>query len=179
LAAADSLARVGARLGSLPGDVGDALLAAAASADRDMKLFLFRALAVCTGDPAIELLATHLADDDPFVRSEAVRALAKLGQVGPQTAALLSDRDPAVRLTAAEAIAGAGGGDAVPDLVDFAFTFEGYHGRRTAQLLRGLDAGRASALFADVLRDPARKRTWAVAIEALAELNHAPAVPVG
>ena len=49
--------------------------------------------------------------------------------------------------------------------------FEGYHGNRTARLLRDLDGPQASALFIDVLRDPERKRTWAVAIEALAELN--------
>ena len=73
--------------------------------------------------------------------------------------------------SSAEAVASAGGVSAVEMLVDFALSFEGYHGRWAARLLRGLDATRASARFIDVLRDPQRKRTWSVAIEALEVLN--------
>jgi len=85
---------------------------------------------------------------------------------------MLADCDPAVRLSAAQAVAAAGGSDAIGVLVNFAFSFEGYHGRGTARLLRNLDATRASALFVEVLRDHKRKREWSVAIQALSELNH-------
>lgn len=171
LAAADSLARIGSRLSPLPGNVADAVTAAVQTADRDLKLLLIRALAACEGGGIGGMLIRYLSDGDPFVRREAVCALARLGRVRGEITALLNDPDPAVRLCAAEAIAGAGNGEAVKLLVQFAFSFEGYHGRVAARLLRNLDAARASALFIDVLRDPERRRIWSVAIEALAELN--------
>mgnify|MGYP003974993953 FL=1 len=171
LAAADSLARIGERMGIMQGDVAAMTVAAMAVAGRDMKLLLIRALAACRGDEIVALLTTHLHDSDAFLRQEAIRALAKLGEIGAEIGNLLNDPDPAVRQSAAEAIAGTGRSDAVKPLVDFALAFEGYHGNRTARLLRGLDPAGASALFIDVLHDPERKRTWAVAIQALAELN--------
>ena len=171
LAAADSLARIGAHLNPLPENVTEALMAAVATADRDLKLLLIRALAAADGEVVAALLAEYISDEDSFVRAETVRALSKLGQVGSAIESLLDDPDPSVRQSAAEAIAGAGGAGAVELLVDFAFSFEGYHGRWAARLLRGLDVSRANALFIDVLRDPERKRIWSVAIEALEELN--------
>ncbi len=171
MAAADSLARIGVRLSPLPSDVADAVTAAAPTADRDLKLLLIRALAACEGGGIDGMLMTYMSDGDSFIRKEAVGALARLGRVGGEIAALLDDPDPAVRLCAAEAIGGAGDGEAVELLVKFAFSFEGYHRLAAARLLRNLDAARASALFIDVLRDPKRQRIWAVAIEALAELN--------
>jgi HEAT repeat protein len=178
LAAADSLARIGAHLSPLPDAVTEALMAAVATADRDLKLLLIRALAASDGQAVTALLVEHIRDEDSFVRAEAVRALSKLGQVGSRIEALLGDPDPSVRLCAAEAVAGAGGIGAVEMLVDFALSFEGYHGRQAARLLRSLDATRASALFVDVLRDPRRKRTWSIAIEALEELNSSQPVRV-
>ncbi|MDP6692273.1 MAG: HEAT repeat domain-containing protein [Alphaproteobacteria bacterium] len=175
LAAADSLARIGERAGPLPGSVEAAIIAAMTAAERDMKLLLIRALAACEGEQVAALLNTYLDDGDAFLRQEAIRALAKLNCVSGETAvrigALLNDPDPAVRQSAAEAIAGTGREDAVQPLVEFALSFEGYHGNRTARLLRGLDGPRATALFIEVLQDPERKRTWSVAIEALVELN--------
>ncbi|MBV37766.1 MAG: hypothetical protein CMM23_03785 [Rhodospirillaceae bacterium] len=171
LAAADSLARIGERTGRLDDDVAEMTVAAMAAGDRDMKLLLIRALAACQGDEIAALLNVHLRDGDAFLRQEAIRALAKQGQVGAEIGNLFNDPDPAVRQSAAEAIAGTGREDAVKPLVEFAMAFEGYHGNRTARLLRDLDGPQASALFIDVLRDPERKRTWTVAIEALAELN--------
>nr|MBC8241599.1 hypothetical protein [Alphaproteobacteria bacterium] len=173
MAAADSLARIGAQVTPFPSSVADAVVAAVATADRDLKLLLIRALAACAGKAIGDMMMTYLTDGDSFVRKEAVAALSRLGRVGGEIADLLDDPDPAVRQTAAEAIASASadGGEAVKLLVRFAFSFEGYHGRLAARLLRDLDAPRASALFVDVLRDPERKRIWSVAIEALAELN--------
>ncbi len=177
LAAADSLARIGERAGVFQDDVAAMIVAAMVAAGRDMKMLLIRALAACQGDEIVTLLTAHLKDGDAFLRQEAVRALARQGEIGAEIGNLLNDPDPAVRQSAAEAIAGTGRKDAVKPLVEFALSYEGYHGNRTARLLRELDAPAASALFVDVLRDEERKRTWAVAIEALAELNCAQ--PVG
>jgi HEAT repeat protein len=171
LTAADSLARIGTRLRPFPDDVTDALMVAANAPDRELKLLVVRALASAEGDKAIGLLTRKLGQEDSFVRWEAVRALASLGHVGAEIEALLGDRDPAVRLSAANAVAGAAQDNAVDLLVDFASSFEGYNSREAARLLRDLDAARASDLFVDVLRDPERKRIWSVAIEALEELN--------
>ncbi len=171
LAAADSLARIGAHLKPYPRAVAEALMAAAETSGREVHLMTIRALANCEGEDVTDMLRARLDDDDPFVRSEAVRSLSKSGAVGPEVEPLLDDPDASVRLSAAEAIAAAGGGRVVDLLVEFAFSFEGYHGRQAARLLRNLDAAKASALFIDVLRDAERKRTWSVAIEALEELN--------
>lgn len=171
LAAADSLARIGAHLSPLPDAVSGALTAAAATADRDLKLLLIRALAASGDENIVDELTGYLADEDSFLRAEAVQSLTRLKRAGPQIEALLGDPDPSVRLHAAEGVASAGGDHAVGLLVDFSFSFEGYHGRQTARLLRRMNAAEASARFIDVLHDPERKRIWSVAIEALAELN--------
>lgn len=178
MAAADSLARIGAHLNPLPSAVAEALVAATERADRDLKLLLIRALAACEDKSIGGMMMAYLADGDPFVRKEAVRALSSLGWAGGEIEALLDDPDPAVRQSAAEAIASTGGSEAVKLLVQFAFSFEGYHGRLAARLLRDLDAPRASARFIEVLRDPERKRIWSVAIQALGELNCSPPIPM-
>lgn len=177
LAAADSLARIGERMAPLPRAVMECVMVVMAKADRDMRLLLIRALAATEGGPVVDLLNACLDDADSFIRAEAVRALAKLGRTGPQIEPLLGDADSSVRLCAAEAIAGTGGGNAVELLVNLAFAFEGFHARPAARLLRGLDAARANTLFIDVLEDEERKRVWSVAIEALEELNLSQLVP--
>jgi HEAT repeat protein len=171
LAAADSLARIGGKLAPLPATVTETLMAELATADRALKLLLIRALGASEGKPVSDMLKTQLADNDSFVRTEAVRSLFKLGRVGAEVEAMLDDPDSSTRLIAAKAVAGTGGTDAVGRIVDFSFAFEGCHGREAARLLRDLDATAASAAFADVLCDPDRKRLWSVAIEALEELN--------
>ncbi|MFQ5636316.1 MAG: HEAT repeat domain-containing protein, partial [Gammaproteobacteria bacterium] len=154
-----------------PEVVADALVAALETAGRDLKLPLIRALAACGREKSGDVLLSQLADNDGFVRAEAVCALFRQGPAGPEIETLLDDPDPWVRLRAAEAVAGTGGAGAVRLLVDFAFSFEGCHARQTAGLLRNLDATAASAAFAKVLRDRERRRVWSVAIEALEELN--------
>lgn len=171
LAAADSLARVSARAGRLPGPVGEALLAALTDSDRDFKMLLIRALAAVDSEHAFAALKASLGDEDSFIRAEAVRGLSRAGEDCPEIEALLADPDPSVRLIAAEVVAAAGGGKALGLLVNFAFSFEGYHRRQAASLLRALDAPIASARFVDALRDESCKRAWPVAIEALEELN--------
>ncbi len=178
LAAADSLARIAEHLEPLPAEVGSALMAATRSAKPALKLLLIRALAAVDDEDAGDLLRALLRDEDSFSRTEAVHALCRRGQAGPEVEALLLDPNPTVRLSAAEAVAYAGGREAIDRILDFAFSFEGYHGVQAARLLHRLNAAEASGRLIDVLRDPGQKRTWSVAIEALAELNDSRQWPV-
>ncbi|MCP5088359.1 MAG: hypothetical protein GY952_16330 [Rhodobacteraceae bacterium] len=171
LAAADSLARIGARTGQLSQDISQKLLDGLSSEDRDLKVLLVRALAACDDEQATQRLRELLGNSDSFVRSEAVKALCRRQIVGTEIHELLQDPDPAVRMSAAEAIAQSGEKGTIPRLVDFALSFEGYHGRQTARLLRNLDATQASATFLRILDDPEQKRVWSVVIGALEELN--------
>lgn len=170
-AAADSLARIAMKIAGLPAEAIDALLRALKGTDRDMRLLAVRALGAARREGMGDRLAGCLADEDSFVRAEAVGALARLGEAGPKVAALLLDPDPGVRLAAAKAVAKEGGAKAVDSLVEFAFAFGGYHRREAGGLLRDVDAPSASARFLEVLDDPDRLRDWQVAIEALDELN--------
>ncbi len=171
-AAAESLACIGSELDPLSRDVAHAIQMVLATADRDLKLPLVRALAACEGGDTAETLRGYLRDEDSFLRSEAIRGLAKLNLFDPKIEGLLGDPDPSVRLCAAETMAAAAGAERViPILVEFAVAFEGYHGKAAARLLRGLNGDKASRLFLELLGDPSRKRIWAVAIEALGELN--------
>ena len=171
LAAADSLARIGARAGGLPQTVTQALLGKLTADDRNLKLLSIRALAACGGDEIFDRVQPYLSDQDSFIRAEAVRSLTGRDRLRFEIDDLLIDPDPSVRMSAAEALAGVAGPEDIEPLVEFAFSFEGYHGRQTARLLRGLDADRASAAFLNILSDPERRRVWSVAIEALEELN--------
>ncbi len=170
-AAADSLSRIGASKSRLPDVVAERLVEAVASSDGDTKLLLIRALGACETENAAGVPQNLLADKDSFVRAEAIGALSRQGKAGKEIARLLADPDRSVRLRAAEAVASHKARNAVKPLVDFAFSFEGCHGAEAARLLKNIDPGAASSSFVDVLRDPERKRTWSVAIEALAELN--------
>ncbi len=173
LAAADSLGRIGQQLGLLPGEAVEALLDALLNTDRDLRLLAVRALGN-SGDAAVaKRLIRCLRDGDSFIRTEAVRGLAQLEAVGPEIERRLDDPEPAVRLAAAEAIAGAQGRDSLDTLIDFTFAFEGYHRRQTARLLRDLDAGPASDRFVAVLNDQEQQPVWQVAIEALEEIHRA------
>ncbi len=171
MTAADSLARIGSVTRAFPSEIEDILISAIESADRDLKLLLIRSLAACNGENIVELLGKYLNDEDSFVRSEAIRALSRLGKIDANIEAHLDDLDPSVRLSAAEAIAATARPGAVDLLVSFSFSFEGHHRRHAARLLRKLNPVQASAKFLDVLGDPEKKRVWSVAIEALEELN--------
>jgi HEAT repeat protein len=171
LAAADSLTRLAARLGGLPGDASDIVVTATGSDDRDMRLAALRALGAAPKEGDADLFRRHLTDADPFVRAEAVRGLARSGGDLQEIGKFLTESEPGVREAAAEAAAAAGGVDAVTLLVDFAFFRDGFHKERAARLLRGIDAATATNRFLDVLDDDERMRVWAVAIMALADLN--------
>lgn len=171
MAAADSLARIGARGNVLDATVTAMLLGAFDTPERDLKLLLIRALAATDSDEVSERLADHLGNEDSFLRNEAICALAGKGKFATRFAALLPDPDPAVRLSAAQAFARDGGADKVEKLVGFSCSFEGYHSRNAARLLRDIDAQSASAAYIGILGDPESKKIWSVAIEALEVLN--------
>ncbi len=171
--AADSLARLAARLGVLPEEAVEALLRALLSAERGIRVAAVRGLGAAPGPGTASVLRERLGDADGFVRAEALRALARLGAVGPEVAARLEDAEPGVRLAAAQAVAGSGGAGALERLVDFAFAFEGYHRRQAGRMLRTLDVAAANERFLGALEDRDRMRLWPVAIEALEELNRA------
>jgi HEAT repeat protein len=171
MAAADSLARIGDQAVSLPANVSEMMLVVMKMAKPELKLLLTRALAASADERVDDVLKMHLSDDDSFIRTEAVRALQRRGRVGPEIDALLGDADSSVRLSAAEAVTRTGDDDVVGKLVDFAFSFEGCHGVQAAHLLRDLDVMEANGRFLEILNDSDQKRTWSVAINALAELN--------
>jgi len=171
MAAANSLASIALRNKQLPDAVTAALADRLDGATRDMKLPLLRALAMCADENVIDRLSENLDDEDSFVRAETIRTISRISNGGIDFEPYLTDPDSTVRFCAASAIADVGGPRAIEDLVEFALSFEGYHGRETARLLRTLDADRASAGFLDILGDPDQRRVWAVAIEALEELN--------
>jgi len=179
LAAAESLARIGARGVRLADAVGQALVAVAADENRNLRLMVVRALGASDADITADTLQRGLADADSFVRSEAVRSLARRGLTGASTVALLDDDDPETRLTAARSLAQAADDDAIGRLVDFAFSHEGYHGREAGKLMRRIDAAEASSRLLAVLDDPDRARVWSVAIETLEELHRAQQPAVG
>lgn len=169
--ALQSLARCAEKLGGLPADVATAVCNALTDRDREVRLAAVRALAWCDRDQAAKRLAGLLGDEDAAVRAEALRSLAGFAPAGRDLSELLGDDDPGVRLAAAQALATQKAPGALGHLVDFAFRFDGYQRRDAVRLLRGLDAGGASAWFLMALEDSNRKRAWRIAIEALEELN--------
>lgn len=171
MAATDSLTRILATCGDPDGEVFVNVTAKLETADRDLKLLLIRALGHLSQADAIEILESFLTNDDSFIRAEAVKSLSKQNHVCSIVRALIDDPDPATRLSVAQAIAKAGKPGAVDQLVDFAFSFEGYNGREAARLLRRLEQKAANHAFVSVLNDPDQNRIWSVAIESLEELN--------
>ncbi|MEE8445172.1 MAG: HEAT repeat domain-containing protein [Alphaproteobacteria bacterium] len=172
LAAIDSLARIAEDIDEWPEAAIDAVFAIASHDDRDFRLPAVRALGAAGDERAGAVLRERLADEDGFVRAEAIRALSRLELAGAEIAGLLGDPEPNVRLAAAQAVAAARDAGVVDLLTDFAFHSDGYHGGDVARLLREIDPAAASARFLDALDDPDRMRVWQVAIEALAELNN-------
>jgi HEAT repeat protein len=170
-AAADSLARIGARVEAFPDPVIDALLQGLIDADRDIRLYAIRALGGAGGPGAARTVEAQLEDPDSFVRAEAVRALDRLDAAGPSVAVLLEDPDPGVRLAAAQAVARGADPMAGDLLGDFAFGFEGYHRRQAGRLLRRLDRTAANDRFLEALADPDSLRQRPIAIAVLEELN--------
>ncbi len=169
-AAADSLARIAAREGRLPAEVGEALRAACTATDRDTRLAAVRGLGDAGGIAAAETLRTALEDGDPFVRAEALRSLGRRKEIPRACAAALTDPEPNVRLAAAEAMLASDGAEAVAELARRASSFEGYYRRRLGQLLRRADAAGAARCLLEDLEASADRSRCRAAIELVEEL---------
>lgn len=169
--AIDSLAHIAAGQMDFPVQVLDALQEEIKSSNRDIRRQAARALG-CAKNPSVAMfLINALDDEDSFVRTEAIHSLGRLGEAGAGVGRLLEDSDAVVRLAAAQALAKTDGPGVIEALVDFSFSFEGYHGRDAARLLCGLDKDAANGLYIQTLTNKEHKRYWKVAIEGLEELN--------
>jgi HEAT repeat protein len=172
-AAADSLARLAAQMGTLPEETTVALETRLCDAetDRDVRLLAVRALGCARTEAALPQLIATLDDPDNSLRAEAVRAIAGRHRTQDGIVRLMEDSDASVRLAAAEALAASPDRDNVGRLVDFAFAHGGFHRQDATRLLRGIDPVSASEGFLAVLRDNGRRLDWSVAIEALGAVN--------
>lgn len=170
LYAADSLFRIGERLGALPEKAIDAMIGQLVSSDRDLRVHIIRALGVVQSPRPVMTLINCLADQDSFVRKEAIVALSRLDAAGANIARFMTDPDPSVRLAAAEAVTIQGSPETVEDLVEFALAFEGYHCREVGCLLRATYPAAAANYLAEIIKNPDRLRVRQPAIQALGEL---------
>ncbi|MCP4932611.1 MAG: hypothetical protein GY927_00045, partial [bacterium] len=171
IAAADSLARISARGVHFPENITEIICENLSTDDLSLKLGLIRALAGCEVDEVLIQLENLLGDTDSSIRAEAIRALSGNKQLEKKIENLLADPEPSVRMSAAKAIVGDTNSANLEKLVEFSFSFEGYHGREVARMLRRVSKDRANTAFLNVLGDPDQRRVWSVAIEALEELN--------
>jgi HEAT repeat protein len=175
-AAADSLARVAARMTVLPADAVETLRRFITSADTDLRISVVRALGSAGDGTKSPHVIGCLRDDDELVRAEAVRALAACDAAASEIRDALNDLDPGVRLASAQAIAQGGGRESIDRLVEFGLSFGGYHRRAAARLLRNLDVEAANARLLGVLNTTQRSVERQVVIEALEELNRSDVV---
>lgn len=172
LAAADSLIRVVGKLDQVSETVRDAAIDLISKPQPELRLFAVRALSAMDADEVIEkALARLLKDEDSFLRVEAVTALGRLHLMWPAIVKRLSDEDPSVRMAAATALVGRASSEDIDLIGDFSLSFEGYHGREAARLMRKFNAIGGNEYFLNVLADEEQKRYWQVAIEALEEIN--------
>ncbi len=170
-AAADALARISIGGREIPPEVCGVIFDHLEGAALETKLSLIRVLAGCGGAEVVSTLSELVKEEDRFIRTEAIRALAKVAPESIDFTQFLGDMDPSVRIAAATAVTFSSSTHVVEKLAEFAMAFEGYHRREVARLLRTYDRDNANAAFLQVLRDADKKRYWPVAIEALEELN--------
>ena len=176
-AALQSLVCHGEALGTLPDTALAPLSRCIGGKNADLRLLAVRALGRLAGDGVGATLHGLLSDDDPLIRLEAVRALDARGVADDCILACLKDGYSGVRLAAASALARHRGPAAVEPLVDFAFADDGAYRREVGRLLGAFAREPAARTLLRILADESRKRTWLVAIDALAEMFQQPEPP--
>ena len=174
-AALSSLVQHGERTGRLPDHAAGPLLALATAGDEgdggtELRVLALRALGRVEGEEAEAVLRQHLADPDPLLRVEAVRALGNRGIADRQVEQCLEDDYPGVCLEAATSLIRNRGEEAAGPLAAFAFRHNGTYRHEIGRML-GAHAprGGTEAMLA-VLQDEEMRRSWLVAIDALAEI---------
>jgi HEAT repeat protein len=165
-----SLAQHGETLGQLPGAALEPLLAQLGAEKSTTRVLAMRALGCVRDDACEAILRTGLSDDDPLVRVEAVRALAKRGIADADIENCLNDGYVGVRIAAATSLAQLRGSDVVEMLIRFSFGNDGSFRRDIGRLL-GTHAREAALLrLTEFLQDDAYLRQRLVVIDALAEI---------
>lgn len=174
-AALASLVQHGERTGRLPDHAAGPLLTLATAGNdgeggTELRVLALRALGRVEGEEAEAVLRQHLADPDPLLRIEAVRALGNRAIADRQIEQCLEDDYPGVCLEAATSLIRTRGEEAAGPLAAFAFRHNGTYRQEIGRLL-GAHAprGGTEALLA-VLQDEGMRRSWLVAIDALAEI---------
>jgi len=176
-AALHSLVRHGEKLGTLPDAALAPLLRCIGGKNADLRLLALRAFGWLAGERIDATLHGLTSDDDPFIRLEAVRALDLRGVADDRILACLKDDYSGVRLAAASALARHRGPEAVDPLVEFALADDGTYRREVGRLLGAFAREPATRTLLRILGDESRKRTWLVAIDALAEMFQQPEPP--
>ncbi len=164
------LAEHGEQRGSLPAEARAPLLDIIENAKGATRVLAVRALGWVDAPEVDDDLHRLLRDPEDFVRVEVVRAFDHRDVADDAVMAALKDSYLGVAVAAAASLARLRGEEAVDALVDFALDHDGSYRRDVGKLL-GLYAPEAGVKrLIGVLKDESLKRSWLVAIDALAEL---------
>lgn len=196
--AAASLARIADRFpqNRALAEATDALLGAAGSDDRDLRVACLDALAKLQDIRAHERLAVALDDKEPAVRIEAIRGLgaierntisalakdasAPFASYIPRVAEKLGDPEPGVRIAAARALTdmlssrdrgSSEVSEAVEALIQAAFAGTGEQAREMGRALRDIAPALATDHLLEALRSLGTSAERRVAIEMLEEIH--------
>jgi HEAT repeat protein len=176
-AALQSLVQHGEKLGTLPDAALEPLMRCIGGENAGLRLLAVRAFGWLVSEKIDATLHGLTSDDDPFIRLEAVRALDLRGVADDRIMACLKDDYSGVRLAAASALARHRGPEAVDPLVEFALADDGTYRREVGRLLGAFAREPATRALLRILGDESHKRTWLVAIDALAEMFQQPEPP--
>ena len=169
-----SLVEHGEKTGTLPDTAFEPLKGILDNQMVDTRVIAVRALGWIAGSASDEVLHNLLRDPEDFVRVEAIRALDLRGVAGDAVVACLKDNYLGAGIAAAASLARNRGDEAVHELVDFALDHDGTY-RRDVGVMLGTYAREAGVKrLLEVLNDDAYRRSWLVALDALAEIFQLP-----
>ena len=170
LIAVQSLAQVCERLPDLPKVVRLKAQVFAREGDRLVRLQALRILGASGSSAVIPTLKSLLADPDPALRLEVVRALGKTADDVRCLLPLLAEEDYNLRRVAAEVLVAKRCDVAVETILQRALDNDGFIAPQLAELFQQWQTDRATAFFLAVLAQRDRPRLWRCAVEALAKI---------